>query len=172
MPWKLFEGIEQRDIAMNAPDLPPANPNLWPPRDPIIQAAVDEDNLRLLEIIFYISGGMTALFSCLFLIHFAMFLFFGLNPQMFANSAHGQHVEPPPAGLFLAFAVIIGVIILLGWTFGALQIYAGRCLRNRRHRMFVMVISAIECVFIPWGTAIGVYSLMLLNRPSVRILFR
>ena len=137
----------------------------------MIQAAVDENNLRLLEIIFYIAGGMTALFSCFFLIHFTMFLVFGLNPQMFANSGHGQHVTPPPAGLFLAFAAVIGVVILLGWTFGALQIYAGRCLRNRRHWMFIMIISGIECVFIPWGTAIGVYALTLLNRPSVKPLF-
>jgi len=156
---------------MNAPDLPQANPNLWPPRDPVIQAAVDEDNLRLLEIIFYVAGGMTVLFSCFFLLHFTMFLVFGLNPQIFANASHNQHVDPPPAGLFLAFAAVIGVVILVGWTFGALQIYAGRCLRNRRHWMFVMIVSGIECIFIPWGTVIGVFAITLLNRPSVRPLF-
>jgi hypothetical protein len=149
-----------------------ANPHLWPTRDPVIQTAIDADNLRLLEIAFYIAGGMTALFSCFFLIHFCMFLVFGLNPQMFANSAHGQQVTPPPAGLFLGMAAVIGVVILLGWAFGALQIYAGRCLRQRRSWLFVMIISAIECIFIPWGTTIGVCSLILLNRPSVRPLFQ
>lgn len=158
---------------MTAPDLPPANPNLWPPRDPAIQAAVDEDNLRLLEIIFYIAGGMTAFFSCFFLIHFTLFLVFGLNPQFFTHqtSSGGHQGVPPPSGLFLGLAGIIGIIILLGWTFGALQIYAGRCLRNRRHWMFIMIISGIECIFIPWGTTIGVYAFMLLNRPSVKPLF-
>jgi hypothetical protein len=136
-----------------------------------IQAARDTDHLRLLEIVFYIAGGMTALFSCVFLIHFTMFLVFGLSPQMFANSSHGQSGQPPPAGMFLAFASVIGVVILLGWTFGALQIYAGRCLRHRQHWMFVLVISALECVFIPWGTVIGVFALITLNRASVNTLF-
>jgi hypothetical protein len=156
--------------------MPEPLPNLGTPavpslREPAIQAALDGEHLRLLEIAFYIAGGVTALFSCFFLIHFTMFLVFGLNPQIFANSAHGQQVAPPPAGIFLAFAAIIGVVILLGWTFGALQIYAGRCLRHRRYWALIFVVGVLECVFIPWGTVIGVCAILVLNRSSVQALF-
>jgi len=149
----------------------PSFPVIPPPRDPAIQAALDGEHLRLLEIAFYIAGGVTVLFSCFFLIHFTMFLVFGLNPQMFANSAHGQNVAPPSPGLFLGFAAVIGVVILLGWIFGCLQIYAGRCLRQRRYLVFIFVIGALECVFIPWGTVIGVCAILVLNRSSVKALF-
>lgn len=150
---------------MNPPAFSP------PARDPAVQTAIDADHLKVLEIVFYVAGGMTALFSCIFIFHFVIFLVFGLNPQMFQNSSSHAHGEPPPAGIFLVFAVIIGCVILLGWTFGALQIYTGLCLRRRRRRIFVMVISAIECLFVPWGTLIGVFTLILLQRPSVAALF-
>jgi hypothetical protein len=122
-------------------------------------------------MVYYIAGGVTALFSCFFLLHFTMFLVFGLNPQMFANSSHGQNVAPPPAGLFLGFAAIIGIVILLGWTFGGLQIYAGRCLKHHRHWTLIFVIGVLECIFIPWGTVIGVCAILVLSRPSVKALF-
>jgi hypothetical protein len=147
----------------------------YPLLSPEIQAAVetarDADHLHLLEIVFYIAGGMTAFFSCLFLLHFTMFLVLGLNPQMFPSSPQGQHVSPPPSGIFLAFAAIIGIVILIGWTFGALQIYAGRCLRHRQNWIFIFTISILECAFIPWGTTIGVFALLLLSRPTVKALF-
>jgi amino acid transporter len=155
-------------VSMSTPQPPSYAPAFPESRHPAIQAALDDDHLRLLEIIFYIAGGMTALFSCFFLIHFTMFLVVGLSPQLFANSSHNP---PPPAGMFLAFAAVIGVIILLGWTFGALQIYAGRCLKHRRNRMFIMVIAGLECAFIPWGTALGVFALTELSRSSVKNLF-
>ena len=65
---------------MPEPLLNPGFPAVSSPRDPVIQAALDGEHLRLLEIVFYIAGGVTALFSCFFLIHFTMFLVFGLNP--------------------------------------------------------------------------------------------
>ena len=153
------------------------SPHALPPlpagasRDPAIQAALDAENLRLLEITYYIAGGMTALFSCFFIFHFAMFLVFGLNPQIFTHGAN-HPANPPPAGIFLAVAAGIGLLIVAGWTFGALQIYAGRCLRRRRHRTFVFIIAAIETGFIPWGTAIGVWTIIVLQRPGVKALFQ
>jgi hypothetical protein len=156
---------------------PIPSPHAMPPlpagqsRDPAIQAALDAENLRLLEIVYYIAGGVTALFSCFFLLHFTMFLVLGLNPQFFNNGAN-HAANPPPAGLFLGVAAFIGVLILAGWTFGGLQIYAGRCLRKRRHRTFILIIAGLETCFIPWGTAIGVWTILLLQRPGVRALFQ
>ena len=143
------------------------------PRDPAIQAALDAEHLRLLKIVYYIAGAVTAAFSCIFIIHFVMFLGVGLNPQIFANqtSSTGKHADAPPPALFLGFAFVIGFVILLGWIFGALQIFAGRCLGRREHLPFVTVIAALECLFIPWGTALGVFTFMVLNRDSVRVLF-
>jgi hypothetical protein len=157
-------------------DEPTPSPHALPPlpagqsRDPAIQAAVDAENLRLLEIVYYIAGGVTALFSCFFILHFIMFLVIGLNPQFF-NNGPNHAATPPPAGLFLGVAAFIGALILAGWTFGGLQIYTGRCLKNRKHRTFVLIIAGLETCFIPWGTAIGIWTILLLQRPGVKASF-
>ena len=153
------------------PSTPPPFNAVSPEVQAAVQAARDTDHLRILEFVYYIAGAMTALFSCILLIHFTMFLVFGLNPQMFAHSAHGQVNQPPPAAFFLCAAAIVGCIILLGWTFGAFQIYAGRCIRNRRQLLLVMIVAGLECVFVPWGTTLGVFTFLVLNRPTVRALF-
>ncbi len=157
---------------MTEPLSNPGIPVTPSPRDPAVQAALDEDHLRLLKIAYYIAGGATVAFSSIFIFHFMMCLVMGLNPHAFPQStANGQHIEPPPPGLFIGFAFVIGMVIILGWTFGALQIYAARCLGLRRNLLLIMVVAGVECIFIPWGTTIGVFTFLLLNRPSVKPLF-
>jgi hypothetical protein len=45
---------------------------------------------------------------------------------------------------------------------------AGRFLARRRHHTFCMVIAAVACTFMPLGTVLGVFSLIVLSRESVR----
>jgi hypothetical protein len=144
-----------------------------PPVSPEVRAALDAEHLRLLGIVYYIAGGMTAAVSCIFIFHATIFTIFGLNPEMFQNSntANGQHAHPPPPGLFLALGGLFFALIFAGWIFGALQIFAGYSLGRRRNLTFVYIIAALECVSVPWGTAIGVFSFIVLTRPSVRALF-
>jgi len=146
--------------------LPPA------PVSPVVQAALDQEHLRLLKIAYYIAGGATAVFSSLFIFHFIMVLVMALNPHAFPEpTTNGQHFNPPPVGMFIGFAFVIGAVIILGWIFGALQIYTARCLGLRQNFLFIMIVAALECVFIPWGTTIGVCTFLVLNRPSVKLLF-
>jgi hypothetical protein len=144
------------------------------PVSPELRAALDAEHLRILAIAYYIAGGATALFSCFFLIHFAFMLAMGMGMLVggIPTPHHGgSDAQPPPALMFFIFAAVIAVVILLGWTFGAAQIYVGRCLRDRRHFIFVLVIAGLECAFVPWGTALGVFTFVVLTRPTVKALF-
>jgi hypothetical protein len=144
-----------------------------PPVSPEVRAALDLEHLRLLRLGYYISGAMTALVSCVFIIHATMFTVMGLNPQFFQSSTvNGPHAQPPPPGLFVGIGCFFFGLILAGWLFGALQIYAGICLGRRRHMTFIFVIAAIECLFLPWGTVLGVLTIIVLSRPSAAALFR
>jgi hypothetical protein len=138
-----------------------------------VEAAVSRDRLRLLEIAYYIAGGLTIFGISFLLIHFFLFLFLGLNPHLFdhTTSSNGHPAAPPPPGLFLILAGVVGLIILLGWTFGALQIYAGRCLKHRHNSLLILIVAGIECIFIPWGTFLGVCTFMIMQRPGVHALF-
>ncbi len=139
-----------------------------------VDAAIGKDRLRLLEIAYYIAGTVTIFFVSFLLIHFSIFLFMGLNPQFFDHAVGAndhQATPPPPPAFFLVGANVIGLIILLGWTFGGLQIYAGRCLKHRRNSLLILIVASVECLFIPWGTFLGVSTFMIMQRPGVHSLF-
>jgi len=150
------------------------NPTPLPPTPvhPAIQAALDADHLRLLEIGFYISGVVTALRFFWFLFIAAFFAIAGFSASFVPHTiTNGSSGSPPPALFFFIFAGIFGTFILLTLIFAGLEIYAGRCLKNRRYPVLIQVVAAFYCLSIPWGTALGVFTFMVLNRPSVRPLF-
>jgi hypothetical protein len=70
--------------------------------------------------------------------------------------------------MFRIFAGVIGLIILLGWTFGALTAYAGRCVQQRTHRLFIYIMAALNCALLPWGTLLGIATFYVLQSPAGR----
>jgi hypothetical protein len=149
------------------------------------QEIITRERLRLLAIGFYVKGGMGALVVSFLLIHFTMLLGFSFMPESAwqpkasaPTSIESASVSPsptprpmnqgPPAVIFRILAGVIGVIILLGWTFGALTMYAGRCVQKRERRVFIYVIAGLNCILIPWGTLLGVCTFIVLQTPAAR----
>jgi hypothetical protein len=152
---------------MTAPAYPPP-----PPLSPEVQAALDADHLRLLEIGFYISGIVTGLRFLWFLFMAGLFTVVSLAAFLSHHHGHqGPGNGPPPVLFFFFFAVMLGCLIFLSLIFGVLEIYAGYCLRKRRQSLLIQVVAAFYCLSLPWGTALGVFTFTVLNRPSVKILF-
>jgi hypothetical protein len=129
------------------------------------RAIIDEEQLRLLVLAHYITGGLCILFASMFIFHFIMLTVMAGNPQFFPPPPGGQ---PPPIALFRVVGVVIGVFILLGWSFGALTIFVGRCIKKRVKRNLAMVVACLNLLFLPVGTLLGVASLMVLTRSSVK----
>ena len=128
----------------------------------------DGEHLRLLSIFHYVVGGLMALFACFPLIHIAVGAMLLLNPNAFNEG----HAPPFPAQMMGFMFVIVGsVIVLAGWLVAALTITAGRFLSRHKHHTFCVVMAGLSCVFFPFGTALGVFSLIVLLRPSVKDLF-
>ena len=59
----------------------------------------------------------------------------------------------------------------LGWTFAVLVLVAGRCIARRKYYAFCFVMACVECLSVPFGTVLGVFTILVLNRASVRELF-
>lgn len=130
------------------------------------QAYQDEEQLRLLSLFHYIGGGIIALCSSFALIHFFVGLGMMTNPQAF-----GSPKNPAPPGIGLMFMLIGGGFVLGGWTVGALVAYAGKCIKQRKHYIFVLVMAGVECIHMPIGTALGVFTFIVMTRPSVKAIF-
>lgn len=129
---------------------------------------LDEEHLRLLAMFHYISGALTILFSCMFIIHLALLGFLMSNPDVFgatpAPDADARSVIAVMFYIFLAF-------ILLGIVYGVIQIISGRCLARRRYRTFSLIAAIPNTLLIPYGTMLGVMTLIVLGRDSVKSLY-
>jgi hypothetical protein len=69
------------------------------------------------------------------------------------------------------FVVMGCVLVLGGWTYAAAMLAAGRALARRRLYSFCLAMAGVSCVFAPLGTVLGVFTLIVLMRPSVKALF-
>ena len=130
------------------------------------QQILDNEHLKLLSIFHYVMGGITSLLACFPIIHLVIGLFLILVPEKFGHGS--QH---PPVFLGWLFVILGSSLILLGWTVAALVLVAGRCIGRRKHYMFCFVTACVECLCMPFGTVLGVFTILVLNRQSVKELF-
>jgi SNF family Na+-dependent transporter len=63
------------------------------------------------------------------------------------------------------------LFMLLALTLGILIIYSGRCIKARRNWIFSLVIAGFMCLSVPLGTALGVFTFIVLLRDSVKRLY-
>ena len=126
----------------------------------------DEEQLRLLSIFHYVVGGLAALFACFPILHLVLGIVMVFDPPAF-----GPSKNPPPAFLGWFFILFAGAFILAGWTMAALIAWAGRCLQCRRNYTFCFVMACVACLFMPFGTVLGVFTIVVLLRPTVKKLF-
>jgi len=129
----------------------------------------DSDHLRLLSIFHYVNAGLSALGGCFPLIHVTVgtLILSGAGP--FGELEGSGQAMPEFVGVFF---IVIGLgISLLLWTWAALNFFAARYLAQRRRRTFCFVVSALNCLSMPLGTALGIFTIIVLERPTVRRLF-
>lgn len=126
----------------------------------------NEDHLRLLSVFHYVVGGLAALFSLFPVFYLVLGISFVVAPRVFA-----EHGPPPPAFVGWIFIILAVVFMVLGFSLAACLIAAGRCLAKRTKYLFCVVVAAIECMFVPFGTVLGVFTLIVLMRESVKPLF-
>ncbi len=134
----------------------------------VIKMSWEEDNkhLNLLAMFHYILAGITALFACLPIIHVIIGILV-LSGEFLRDSAG----DAPPRLVGMMFLVMGSVFIILGWGLAICMFIAGRKLKQRRDRIFCMVIAGIECTLMPLGTVLGVFTLIVLSKESVREIF-
>jgi hypothetical protein len=123
----------------------------------------DKEHLKLLSIFHYVVGGIMALFSCFPLIHIA------IGFAMLSGAFDGGDAPPKFLGLF--FIIFPGIMMLCGWILAVCIFIAGSKLARYRARMYCLVIAGLECIFMPFGTVLGIFTIVVLMKDSVKELF-
>ena len=125
----------------------------------------DEEHLKLLSILHYVWGGLAAFGVCFG----GLYAIIGGGIMAFAPQAQGPN--GPPAAVGGIFLVIGCFIVLLAGTVSVLTILAGRNLARREGYTFCFVMACLSCLSVPLGTALGVFTIIVLLRPSVKQMF-
>mgnify|MGYP000166472252 CR=1 FL=1 len=63
------------------------------------------------------------------------------------------------------------MIMLTGWILAVCILLAGRFLARRTHYLYCLIMAGVECLFMPLGTVLGVFTIIVLDRDSVRQTF-
>jgi hypothetical protein len=77
----------------------------------------------------------------------------------------------PPDAIVWVFVVFGGVVFLAMLSVAAVKVYVGRCLSRRRSRTFCLIVAALTCVGVPYGTILGICTFVVLTRPAVAQMF-
>jgi hypothetical protein len=150
--------------AYGAP-LPP--PGFRPPAPP----TDDASHLSVLAICHFVYSGFLGLSSLLGLVYVAIGIFFASS--VFPTPPPTAHGAPglPPELIGGFFAAVGGFITLFLGAQAVLVLVSGLALRKRRRRTLSFVAACICCMNVPLGTALGVFTLVVLSRASVKALY-
>lgn len=134
------------------------------------RAAVDpteleqrKKHLDLLAVFHYVVAGIAFLFSLLSF----LYIFLG-GAMVFSPGAFADGGEPPPQFVGCFILGIGSFVLALAWGYVALTAWAGRCLAKRRRYTLCLVSAAVSCAFTPFGTVLGVFTIIVLMQKGVR----
>lgn len=131
----------------------------------------DLEHLRLLSVFHYVVGGLTALIGCFPLIHLSIGIAM-LSGAIPVDNPARPGESPFPVQMFgLMFTIIPLIIIAIFWTLAICMIVAGRRLSSHRSYTFCLVVAGLMCMMAPLGTVLGVFTIIVLMRDSVKSLF-
>jgi len=155
-------GIDQNPLESIVP--PPLTPP--PSTTDERQRIIDREHLKLLSIFHFIVAGLALCALGFLFVHYMMMSHLISNPDLWKNTQN-----PPPKDffkIFIWFYFFFGVIFLGA---GFCNLLSGFCLMKKKHRTFSLVVACLNCLQIPFGTILGVFTIIALSRDSVRKLY-
>jgi hypothetical protein len=122
----------------------------------------DNEHLRLLSICHFAIGGLAVVMLPFFGMYF-VFIYSFLKSVPFITPSHNG---PPPEAFDFMFVVypIVGLLTAAG---AVLHLLSGWFLLKKRYRVFSLVVAGLDCLYVPLGTLLGVFTILVLTRPSV-----
>lgn len=129
------------------------------------RANPDHEHLRLLSVFHYVVAGIAFLFSLFPILHLA------IGIAIVTGKLGSSKGEPPPEVFGWIFILFAAAWILAGMAYAFCLALAGRALRSRTRYLFCLVMAALSCMFMPFGTVLGVFTIIVLLRESVKAQF-
>ena len=119
--------------------------------------------LDILGVLHFVVAAFALLFSTLFVFQAIVMhaVFTGVPDE-----------ERLPMADFVPVFVMVPLLFAgLGVVLAVLMVLAGFQLRARRHHGFCLFVAGADCLFIPFGTFLGAFSILVLTRDETKALF-
>lgn len=126
----------------------------------------DQEHLRLLGIFHYVMAGIACLLPLLSLIYIGMGV--AMLSGKFPSSPPSPHPDLVSGWIFVGFG---GFMFVAGLVGAILNFLVARALAKRERRNLCLVVACLNCLHMPLGTLLGVFTLVVLGRPTVKALF-
>lgn len=148
-------------------------PPLIPPPLMRDQRAVDRQHLHLLMIFHFVLAALAFLGIAFLFFHYVMFSSVFMNPQMWqqAQQQHQNTLPFNPQDFFKMFVWFYLFFGLWGLLAAVGNIISAVFLRKPKNRTFSLVIAGLNCLHVPFGTILGIFTIFVLMRPSVAELY-
>ena len=134
------------------------------------QTIIDNEHLNLLSLFHLISGILTLVYSALMAVYFG-FITLAINIGGKFNEVDNALDSEFPFGFMTIFISVMFISLLFAIALGIAKIFSSKFLKQRKNRTFCIVISCLECFSIPYGALLGVLSIIVLNRSSVKNIY-
>jgi hypothetical protein len=122
----------------------------------------DEEHLRLLGLYHLVVAGINAV---------VLLVFFIVPLLLGPGFLSGMNVPVPPGGKAALQEHLIKGMLVMGLVTLILALN-GWSIQKRQHYISCLILSCIECLSVPVGMILGVSSILVLRRESVREMFR
>jgi outer membrane lipoprotein-sorting protein len=148
---------------------PQPAPSPSPPQTPATnQRLKDSEHLKLLSIFHFVVAGLALLGIAFTLLHYFMMHTVFAKPDLWKSQPDVPLAARELFSVFVWFYVFMGTLLLIAC---AANVLSGIFLSRKRHRMFSIVVGGLNCLQFPLGTALGVFTILVLSRESVRDLY-
>ena len=127
----------------------------------------DQEHLKVLSICYYVSAGLSvlgALFAGIYMVVGGVLM----TSAHSGAGAHGAAELQFMGGTFLVLGALMTLIILV---VAVLEFIVAQRIVRRRSRVLCLVMAGLNCLNMPLGTALGVFTFIVLCRPQVAASF-
>jgi hypothetical protein len=125
----------------------------------------DSEHLKLLSVFHYVVAGLLALIGCCPVFHLI------LGGAILSGAMEEPGRAGPPRAVGLIVIAMALIFMVIPWALAGAVALAGWKLSRRKSHTYCLVCAALMCMFMPVGTVLGVFTIMVLMRPTVKAMF-
>ena len=131
----------------------------------------DAQHLTTLVVSYYVLAGLTLMLGCAGV----LYIVFGVSMVFLSEDLLAADPNAPPPGVIQLIGGVVAavgmLVALLQFVSTVLLVTTARFISLRQYRTFCLVTAGLTCLSVPLGTALGVYTFVILTRPDVIELF-